>query len=309
MYPFRNVMIGLDLTDLDQTLMQFAKRMYHSEVTENMYFVNVLKSLEIPQAVLDEFPDIAEKALEERRTQMREVIEEQFGETVDMSRVHLVVKDGGIAKAMLSSSDEFDIDLIVMGRRQQGDNNGGLLSQRLARRAACSLLIVPEGTEPKLTKLLVPTDFSEHSTLALEEAVEIARRRPNEVEVVVQNVYNIPTGYHYSGRSKQEFAKIVRENARREYLGWVQKIDVEGINIRDVYSRDTNENPVTDIYDMAQEIQADGIIFGAKGRNATTAFFIGSLAEKMIQIDSEFPLMVVRPKGKNAGLLDILREI
>ena len=79
--------------------------------------------------------------------------------------------------------------------------------------------------------------------------------------------------------------------------------------MRDVYSQDINDNPVTDIYDMAHEVQADAIIFGAKGRNAATAFFIGSIAERVIQIDSEFPLMVVRPKGKTSGLLDILMEI
>ncbi|MEL6536371.1 MAG: universal stress protein [Bacteroidota bacterium] len=309
MYPFRNVLIGLDLSDLDHTLLKTAQRIYHSEVTENLYFVNVLRNFDVPDAVLKEYPNMIEAAMGERQDKMRQTIEEAFGEEIDSNKVHLVVKEGGIAKAVLNASVEYNIDLIVLGRRQQGDDNGGFLAQRMARRAACSLAIVPEGSKQELNRLLVPSDFSEFATMALEEAVEIARRRPDEVEIIVQNVYTIPTGYHYSGKTRDEFAVVVKENAKREYQAWISKVDVSGINIRDVYSLDQNDNPVTDIYDMAHEVEADGIIFGAKGRTATTAFFIGSIAERVIQIDSEFPLLVIRPKGKNAGILDIIKEI
>ncbi|HAA16002.1 MAG TPA: universal stress protein [Cytophagales bacterium] len=309
MYPFRNVLIGLDLSDLDHTLLKFAERIYHSEVTENLYFVNVLRNFDVPDSVLKEYPDMIGNAMRERQDKMRQTLEEAFGEEIDTNKVHLVVKEGGIAKAVLNASVEYDIDVVILGRRQQGEDNGGFLAQRMARRAACSLAIIPEGSKPVLNRLLVPSDFSEFATMALEQAVDMARRRPEEVEVIVQNVYTIPTGYHYSGKTRDEFAEVVKENAKREYQAWIKEIDVTGVNIRDVYSLDQNDNPVTDIYDMAHEVQADAIIFGAKGRNSTTAFFIGSIAERVIQIDSEFPLLVVRPKGKNAGILDIIKEI
>lgn len=310
MYPFRNVLIGLDLSDLDLTLLEFAKRIYQSENTERVYFINVVRNFDISEGLLKQFPDMVQRAMEERREMMKHAVEQAFGELLSETKAHMVVKEGGIAKAMLNASIELDIDLIVLGRRQQGEDNGGFLAQRMARRAACSLAIVPEGSQPEMKRLLVPSDFSEYATLALEEAIDIARRNEGDnVEVVVQNVYTIPTGWHYSGKTKEEFAEVVKENAKRDYLAWIASIDTEGVNLRDVYSLDQNDNPATDIYDMAHEIQADAIIFGAKGRTATTAFFIGSIAEWVIQLDSEFPLLVIRPKGKNAGIMDIINNI
>lgn len=308
MYPFRNVLIALDMSDMDQTLLRFAQRFYETEVADNVYFVNIIRKMDIPDSVLKEFPDMVDKALSERKAQIRQVIEEGADAPLDPDKTHIVVREGGIAKTILAASQELNIDLIVLGRRQQG-NDGGLLSQRIARRAACSMLIVPEHSNPQVNKLLVPSDFSEFSTLALEEAVMLARRRPSEVEVVVQNVYTIPSGYHYSGKTKEEFKQILIKNAKKDYQAWVAEVDTEGINVRDVYSNNINDNVVSDIYDMAHELEVDGIVFGAKGRTSATAFFIGSIAEKVIQLDSKFPLLVVRPKGKNAGLLDILREI
>lgn len=61
--------------------------------------------------------------------------------------------------------------------------------------------------------------------------------------------------------------------------------------------------------DKAHEINANAIIIGAKGRTATTAFFLGSIAERLIQLDNDIPLMIVRPKGKNAGFLEFLKEL
>jgi nucleotide-binding universal stress UspA family protein len=51
------------------------------------------------------------------------------------------------------------------------------------------------------------------------------------------------------------------------------------------------------------------IIIGAKGRTAATALFIGSLAERLIQINNKVPLLVTRPKGKNAGIIEYILEI
>jgi nucleotide-binding universal stress UspA family protein len=51
------------------------------------------------------------------------------------------------------------------------------------------------------------------------------------------------------------------------------------------------------------------IIIGAKGRTAAAALFLGSFAEKMIQAELKYPLLVARPKGKIAGLMDLIKGL
>ena len=41
-----------------------------------------------------------------------------------------------------------------------------------------------------------------------------------------------------------------------------------GVNVEDVYSQDTNDNPVTDIIDYVKETKPGCVIIGAKGRTA-----------------------------------------
>ena len=62
MYPIKKVLIGLDLSDLDQTMIQFADFLAERSNVEDVHFLYVIKNLQIPQDVLKEFPDMIDKA-------------------------------------------------------------------------------------------------------------------------------------------------------------------------------------------------------------------------------------------------------
>jgi len=307
MYPIKKVIIGLDLSELDQTMVAFADFLSKTSAVEDVYFVNVIKNLHIPKDVLKEFPDMVDNAIKERKQDMEKKFE-RFTSGDYKANFHFSVLTGKIADSILKFTKEKDIDLIVMGRREKAEQSGAL-SQRLARRAACSLLIIPEGTSPEMDKILVPSDFSDYSKLALEEAINMAKSNANTCEITVQNVYTVPTGYHYTGKTFEEFSLVMKKNAAKNYKKFISKIDTKDVKINTVYSQDVNEDVTTDMISKAHEINANAIIVGAKGRTATTAFFLGSIAERLIQLDNDIPLMIVRPKGKNAGFLEFLKEL
>jgi nucleotide-binding universal stress UspA family protein len=100
----------------------------------------------------------------------------------------------------------------------------------------------------------------------------------------------------------------MKKNAQQGFGKFMKKIDKRGIKISEEYSQDTNDNLASDIYDFADKIHPDFIIIGAKVRTATADLFLGSLAEKMVNDKMNHPLLVVRFKGKNAGLLETFRE-
>lgn len=307
MYPIKRILVALDLSELDPLLIKFASYIAGSAGAEKVYFVNILRNFHIPNEVLKEFPDLVKNAVEERRGKMKEVVEQNFGKPEGV-KVQYLVKDGQPAKKILTMVKDSDIDLVLAGKKKTLEGTG-VLVQRLARRADCSLLIIPEGSATSLAKLLVPSDFSENSRLALETALTIAERTSPDVQLVVQNVYSVPAGYHYTGKSYEEFAEVMKKHAKRDYKKFVKDLDTKNIKVKDVYSLDNNENKMSDIYGMAKEIKADGIVIGAKGRTAASALFLGSIAERAIQMNEKFPLLVVRPKGQNAGFMDFILDI
>lgn len=306
MYLIKKLIVCLDQTSLDQTLIQYAAFIAQVNQTKKIYFVNVIRNLSIPKEVIEEFPNLVENMITERQEQMESVVNERFPKIKGIS-VSYIVKEGSLSKKILKLSEEKSADMIIIGRKVQLQGTG-IASMRLARRASCSLLIVPEGSEPKMRKLLVPSDFSDYSKDALEEAIMIAERH-GDVEIVCQNVFSVPSGYHFTGKTYEEFTAIMKMHAEISYKKFIRKIDTKGKKITPIYTQDKTDDPVQEIVSMALETGADGIIIGAKGRTATTALFIGSIAERLIQFNDSLPLMVTRPKGKNAGILDYILEI
>jgi nucleotide-binding universal stress UspA family protein len=307
MYQIKKLIVCLDQSALDATLVRFASFISNVNQTKKIYFTNVIRNLNIPKDVLEEFPHLIDNMVEERKAQMKEVVEMNFGNS-DNVEFSYVVKEGQLSKKILKLAHEKSADMILVGRKVTLPGTG-VVSQRLARRASCSLLIIPEKAEPKMEKLLVPSDFSDYSKDAMEEAIMIVEKYGGNTEIVCQNVFTVPSGYHFTGKSYAEFTAIMLMHAEINFKKFIRKIDTKNIKITPVYTQDDDDDPVEDILSKAKEIEADSIIIGAKGRTAATALFIGSMAERLIQLNDEFPLLVTRPKGKNAGILDYILEI
>lgn len=307
MYLIKKLIVCLDQTPLDQTLIEHAAFIAKVNQTKKIYFTNVIKNLSIPKEVLEEFPNLIENMVNERKEAMEQMVQQHLPEIKGLA-ISYVVKEGNLSKKVLKLAEEKSADMILIGRKVDLPGTG-VASQRLARRASCSLLIVPEGSRPRLLKLLVPSDFSDYSKDALEEAIMIAARHGSNVEIVCQNVFTVPSGYHFTGKSYEEFTEIMKMHAEINYRKFIRKIDTKGVKITPIYTKDDDDDPVQEIVSKAIEIDADAIIIGAKGRTAATALFIGSMAERLIQFNDSLPLLVTRPKGKNAGILDYILEI
>jgi len=307
MYPIKKVLVGLDQSEMDITLIQFASFIAKSSPTTDICFINVIRDLNVPDEIKNKFPELAGSASIEKTEYMKKIVEEHLDKSLNIS-LKFITKQGTAAKKILKVAREEDVDMVVIGRKKTLKGSG-VLSQRLARRVECSLLIVPEAGKPQLKKVLVPSDFSDYSLIAMEEAIAISERRGFQVEIICQNVFTVPQGYHYTGKSYDEFALIMEKNAKSDYHKFISKIDTKGVTIEPVYSLDSDDDPVEDIYQMTKQMEVESLIIGAKGRTSATALFLGSMAERLIQKNFDIPVLIVRHKGRNAGLMDYIKEL
>ena len=282
MEPFEHILVGLDNSPLDDQLIDYTSFIVDHTSAKRVEFVNIVRNLNVPIEVKKEFPELIDTALNERKESLKRKVEERFKPVKKIKKVINVRK--GAPEDLLTIADKNDIDLIIVGQKKTLESSG-VTTLRLARRANCNLLIIPENPEPltpKAEKLLVPIDFSQYSKLALEQTIDFAVKNDSKPEVICQNVYVVPAGYHYTGKSYEEFAEIMKKNAQSNFEKFIKKVGTRGIKVEDRYSLDQNDNLASDIYDLADDIDADFVIIGAKGRTATAALFLGSLAEKMV---------------------------
>ncbi|UXP31711.1 universal stress protein [Reichenbachiella agarivorans] len=306
MKSFKKILVALDHTDLDKELIRTASFISKIAKSEEVLFINIIKSTNIPEQIKKEFPNLINDALKERKQDIQLIIDRYF-DNPD-TKIKVEIKSGQPTKYILKHSASNDTDLIIIGRKNE-KKGGGVLIHRVARRAGCSLLIVPKGFDKKINKILVPIDYSNHSLDTLNQVIKICTENMPKVKIIPQNVYQVPSGYHYAGKTYGDFAKIMEENSEKEYQAFASKVRKNDLDIQPVFTLDRDEDIIGTIYKSAKKMRANAIVIGAKGVTGTTALFLGSSAEKLIQLDSEIPLFVMRVKGQQKGIIEYLMKL
>ncbi|MEQ8583028.1 MAG: universal stress protein [Marinoscillum sp.] len=308
MYKYNKILVGLDHTETDLDLVKAASDVCELSGSKVVYFVNIIRDINLPEKLMKEFPHILDQAIEERRKDLQKTVHDYFKFEGAEVVVNVIVDQGQVTKTLLKHASTEKIDLVILGRKNE-KKGGGVLVNRIARRVGCSLLILPKGSQFSVSNVLVPTDFSAYSRSALEKATMLVKKSKAPGKIIVQNVYQVPVGYHYTGKSFKEFSEIMKDHAKNDFAKFTQSMKLDKVNMEQIYTLDKDEDIISDIYKAAKKIKASLIIIGAKGRTATTALFIGSKAEKLIHVDEEIPMLVVRPKGKNAGIIEYIKEL
>jgi len=303
------IVVCIDLSKMDPELIRLAAFLAEDLKVEKVSFLNVVKSLQLPDELKKVFPNLINNAIRERKVELEENVKRHFDTSYEVD-LEYVVESGTASKKIIEFAEKNNIDLIIVGRKSHIESSG-TVNHRIARRAHCSLLIVPEDSvgDRTLRKLLVPVDFSQYSLFALNQAVEIAENYGKPVDIISLYVYTVPSGYHYSGKSYEEFAEIMRKNAEKDYERFIKKLDSKNQRISPLFVLDKDDKPADKIIKTAKDEGADGIIMGSIGKSATYNLLIGSNAEKLIQINREVPLLIIRPKGKEAGLRAAIEDI
>lgn len=306
MYKFNKVLVGLDHSEMDEQLIKAACKVCQLSGSKEVYFVNIVREFNFPDELVREFPDIIDKALQERKDRIESAVNAHF-QCTEVNH-HYIIEQGKPTRFLMNFVSKHKIDLMVLGRKNE-KSGGGVIVTRLARRASCSLLVIPKNSKLDFEKILVPSDFSSYSKMAVEKAIAFSKKSQHKPQIIIQNVFQVPSGYHYTGKTYDEFSGIMKANAEKDYAVFSSDFNFGDMPYKVIYSLDKEDDVIATIYNKAKSIHADLIIIGAKGRNATTAIFIGSSAEKLINLDKEIPLLVVRPKGKTAGLVEYLKEL
>lgn len=301
--PYKVALVALDLTAIDDRLIAYAAKMAKILPLERFFFVHVAKDLALPADLLKEYPDLVGPLDESIETDIKEKVARYFADTGVETKC--IVKEGNPIDKILKLCKIKDVDLIFMGRKRNLVGSG-IVSSGIARKCPCSLLLVTEESEAKLKKVLVPVDFSSHSCLAMKQAVEAQSN--NGFMITTMHVYSVPSGYHKTGKSLNEFAEIMKSHAQKDFKKFMKT---------NKFSKDTpceyvltKDGKYADlVYRFAEKCGADLIIIGSKGRTPVSSILIGSVAEKLVYIDSHIPVLIVKSKGENMGILDALLKI
>jgi len=205
------------------------------------------------------------------------------------------------ADAIVDRTDEYDIDLVVMGthgRRGMDRLLSGSVSEEVVRRAPCPVFTVlprdESGTGPQINRVLAPVDLSDQSELVLNHAVALAESyaAPLDLLHVVEeaaypNVYGL--------EPLTPALPNVQDRAREALETLASEVDLrtDPVNVHVLAG-----NAARDIVEFAKENAADLIVMATHGRTGLDRFLIGSVAEKVVR-RAPCPVFTLKSFGKS----------
>ena len=306
MNKIKRVLVAVDLTEMDETLVQYITLLTNKVSIDKVYFFNVMKSLEIPDDILEKYPNLVAPMDEATKKEIQFTIDKEAG-TLLKADYEINVTDGNSAEKILKWAKVKEVDLIVLGKKS-GLEGEGIVSGKVVKLAPCSVVMVPEVLPNNLQKIVVPIDYSKTSRLAFEFSLYMASNIES-LGLTCLNIYEVPTGYHACGKTFDEFAEIMKQNAENSFNEFVSQYEAKGTKINAKYELDENGNIAKKIYQFAVKEKASVIVVGSKGRTQAAAILLGSIAEKLIKLNAQIPLIVVKERRHNMDFLEALLKI
>ncbi|MFB0532214.1 MAG: universal stress protein [Desulfatiglandales bacterium] len=304
MYRYKRILVGISFTHQDGASIRYAALISRMARSQKIIFLHVASTLDVPEDLRTEYPGLFQPVDEYARHEMEALVKKYFEGYPD-TQIEYDVVEGSPLIEFLRRAKEQEIDLIVMRKRRR-PTAGGTLFEKLARKAPCSVLFVPEGSKAWFTNILVPVDFSENSLDAMDAAVAIASASVGIQEIYCLHVYSVPIGYSRTGKSYRQFAQIMKGHAEKNYQEFIRKIDLKGLSVTPIFKLE--KKAYKGIEGVIKDLQKCLLVIGARGRKAGAGVLLGSVTEYLIRTTTT-PLLAVKKKGTGMGLLDALLKL
>lgn len=302
---FDRMMVALDLTEMDEHILKYASMVVETFGITKVYFIHITSSFELPKEMQEKYGDLMAPIDETLERGLHDAIEQHFT-AQSQCEIHVNAFTGKVTEEILKLSKIKLIDLTLLGRKSEL-HGSGLNAKKIAKSTPSSVIFVTENPPLQLKKVLVSIDYSEHSKMAFEIGIELQKK--TKAKLYSNHVYRVPSGYHKTGKTYDEFAEIMLENTKKDCQKFFESMDVEHVDYENTYALDDDPHPADKIYKTGVEVGADIILLGSKGRSGLASILIGSVAEKLVTEGNKIPIFLVKKDKENFSFIEALLNV
>src|SRR6056297_2352522 len=191
MYQLDNILVCLDLSDMDDSLIRYSNFLVDKFKPKTVTFLHVMKSYDIPEDIIRAFPHLNEPISEVVKEELTEKINVLFKHD-ETTQTIISVKEGTTTDTIIRYAREQNITLTLMGKKIGYEGQGGIV-RKVLNIIPSSVLLISETTQPKMNHLMVRMDFSKMSGMALRMAMRI--KESTGASISCHHVYKLPLKY------------------------------------------------------------------------------------------------------------------
>jgi nucleotide-binding universal stress UspA family protein len=297
-FEVNQAVVGVSFNKEDENLVKYFNYFASKVRVSSAFFVHVMPRIQLfdiygegdlpdPIEGGTEISDDVVKKLEQR-------ISGWFPSHLKMY-VEYEARAGDPLEELITDTKELKADLLVTGK-STGRDWHGIITKNLIRETVCNTLIIPENAEGNLSHILVPIDFSPNSIRAFQTALAIRKAAKGSIKITCLHVYEVPNiNYYQINKTPEQVKGLVEENILKSFKAFDHTYGEKGgekVNFELVQK----EMPGTArfIKQQAGKLGADFIIMGAKGHSRVELLLLGSVTEKVLELNDTIPTLVVK---------------
>ncbi|HKL34692.1 MAG TPA: universal stress protein [Salegentibacter sp.] len=285
MKRFKNILVALDLSDIDETLIKYASYLADTIDVEKVYFVHNIKKYEISALFQEHFKDI----------NLDEVISDELNEKVEShftskKEWEVLISEDPYTESLTSYiANKYYIDLVILGDKHKKKGTG-VVSNKLLRILKCDILSIPRNFKPKIENIWVGTDFSSESkkTFHVAEILHEATSAP----VTAAHVYSVPVQFS-PYVPKETMGPKIEKHARHKSEKFLEKLQYKG-DIKTLIIPGREASVASNLLEEAKEDNVDILIVSDKGANNISSLLVGSVTEELFGEKPELPIWIAK---------------
>ncbi len=303
MKGYNTWMVALDFTSMDDTLLAYTKFLSRVLKPNMIYFSHVNRGLKMPDSVHIHMTDLKRSENSELQVKLETKVTEYFGSEKEVE-TDCMVFDGKPKFELWRDTYAFDVDLFIAGGKKK-HRGRGIIPKKFVRKSFCSVLFVPEEFPEKVENILVPVDFSDASKKVLERAINLAKSVENRTLTCLY-VFDSPYSWDFVTLPFKEYIKLFKEEASKNYNDFMDGIDDNGVEIKGRLVLRELPHIAYHIKEIAEDENTDLIMMSASGKSRFSAIVLGSETEKLVQVEKDFPVMIVKEKSDAVKYWDLV---
>lgn|GEM_PF-936592 len=281
-----NILIGLDLSEMDEALIRYVQLVRKLYPVSTITFLHNVKISELPEEFRSQ--EKLAKIATGIKSKIKNLIE--AGESIpEPYQVEVTLADFS-EMAFLDISKRTDAKLVMLGNKQQLLGGGGL-PQKLIRMLPLAVLLVPETFNPQPKRIVEAIDFSKYTDVVYRIGKQIMQHVSLD-EFVIEPVYIAKVSWQFfPGPSQNDIKKILEEDAKLKQKKWSKSYpDSAALTI--ITNQD--KNIASSLLDHVKKTKTDFLIMGAMGASSLTGLFMGSVANEIIQQETNTSILLVK---------------
>ena len=291
-FEVKQAIVGLELGRTDEKLLQYLQFFSERIPISALYFLHVIPKPQLVE-VFHEFMaghvDIKESSIQALQREVAKFMNSPI------SSVEFGVLEGNPLEELLHRTKKIKADLLIIGQKAEVRKHG-ILARKLARKTEKNTLIIPEKASAKISKILVPIDFSSNASRALQSALALQTRLDSSPKITCVNVYQTPRFDTHRLKLDPEKIQSYTKEIHRKTLDKVMQHYVPNDNkqVDSILIERRDNNTAQHILDYAVENDFDLIVIGARGHSRLDLLLLGSVTEKLLSINEQMATLVVK---------------